>query len=274
MILFMENVSKKSEVNKMITCFDGESIGGIYCLLGTQTNYVYNAKGLTIQSSLDFLYNEAKTAEKNYFFSMNYDINKIFESLTEVKNKMLYDKGLIIGCYKVKYYEGKFLTLIKETKVKNKYAGKKYFFDIFGFFNTSFIAVLDILKIDYKRYATELRAGKENRAKFSWEDIDKIIQYNRIEMILLNDIVVKIYNLLPNELKTWRLYGSSSIAKLFLRKFGLWNCAELNDPIFEKAYFGGRIEALKIGKFKNCYYYDINSAYPSVIKDLRFVLNY
>lgn len=35
-----------------------------------------------------------------------------------------------------------------------------------------------------------------------------------------------------------------------------------------KAYFGGRIECLRMGHFRKAYYYDIHSAYPSIIANL------
>jgi hypothetical protein len=40
------------------------------------------------------------------------------------------------------------------------------------------------------------------------------------------------------------------------------------DKLAHKAYFGGRIECLRMGHFKKAYYYDIHSAYPSIIASL------
>jgi hypothetical protein len=40
------------------------------------------------------------------------------------------------------------------------------------------------------------------------------------------------------------------------------------DKLAQWAYFGGRIEVLKMGLFRKAYYYDIHSAYPSIIAGL------
>jgi hypothetical protein len=151
--------------------------------------------------------------------------------------------------------------------------GKK-FYDVYNFFNTSLIRVIEILQIDLtdsEKNFVELM--KKQRAVFKLKDKDKIVSYSLLENKIGLKIVDKIYSLIPKELQTYALYGSSSLANRFLKdKFQ--NDLIFNNKIFESAYFGGRMECLKIGTFKNVYKYDINSAYPNVIKDLRMPLTY
>jgi len=71
-----------------------------------------------------------------------------------------------------------------------------------------------------------------------------------------------------------RWYGSSALANLALRTWKInnysrrttiENCPKLFYNAITRAYFGGRIEAFKLGTFHRVYVYDINSAYPYAI---------
>ena len=266
--------------------FDGETINNKYMLLGNSNDYIFNKKGLGCLECLDYLYNTAQNY--NYFFRIDYDLNMIFskENLSIKKtfrekdtNKEI-ELSLITALfsgyevefygYTIEYFRHKVLNLRKDKKAKK-------FYDVSNFFNTSFIKTLKILEIELtdkeKNILTEY---KEKRNIFNIKEITNIIEYNKIECILGLKIVNKIYSLLPDYLQTFKLYGSSALAHKFLTDKGIdkknfFTNKALNGKIFESAYFGGRMESLKIGNYKNVWKYDINSAYPNIIKELREV---
>ena len=256
---------------KQYSFFDGETIDNNYILLGNESNHIVNTKGLTLKQSLDFLFKYGKSV--NYFFRIDYDLNMIF-SKERLKGKTLnffnsieiYSNG-----YTLLYYRHKIFSIKKGKTLKK-------FFDISNFYKTSFIKTLDILDIKpTERQADILDRYKKKRAGFKLNDIINIIEYNKIECELGCVMVKRIHDLLPENLKTWSLYGASSLTEKFLRQKEINKINPykfFNRAVYENSYFGGRMEVLKIGTFKNLYKYDIRSAYPNVIKNLREIKNY
>lgn len=252
--------------------FDGETINNKYFLLANENNYIIDIKGLSLKKCLDFLFKEGK--QNNYFFRIEYDINMMFskEKYDEKLKAFFNSEQTEFYNYKVTYFKNKILIIQKGNTLKK-------FFDVSNFFQKSFLKTLDILKI--KMNAEDLKfleKYKSLRASFNKKDLQNIIKYCLIENKYGLEIVKKIYELIPEEYKTLSLYGSSSLTNKFLSVhkidstfnfFGVYN-----NENFEAAYFGGRMEALKIGTFNKCYKYDINSAYPSMIKDLKEIIDY
>lgn len=256
----------------MLEFFDTETVDGKTVLMTSSNDYVWNSKGLSWNDCFDFLLKNSK--KYNYFYRIDYDVNMILRDLNKEKiieifsgKKIKIDKYEIQ--YEIQYYKDKIFVL----------NGKK-FYDIANFFNTSLMNVIDILKIDLneeeKKFVDYM---KKRRSEFVLNDKNKIIEYSILENKIGIKIVEKIYNLIPNDYKTYCLYGASAITNKFLEKHKIKTNYLFNSEIFRKAFFGGRMEALKIGTFKNVYKYDINSAYPNVIQNLRepvyySVLNY
>jgi hypothetical protein len=259
-------MKNKISTKSGIEFFDGETINDNYVLLGNSITYIYDSDGLTLEQGLNFLFDYSD--KHNYFFRIDYDLNMLFSKVELNQTVIDFFNGVEIKLYnyKLQYFRHKIFR-IKKGKQSVK------FFDVSNFFKASFIKTLEILKIDLTETEEEiLKEFKIKRSEFSKEEIKQIINYNKIECQLGIKIVQKIYSLLPAELKNYSLYGSSAIAQNFLTQkeihkknsFGFYN-----DEVFESAYFGGRMECFKIGTFGKSNKYDINSAYPYIIKDLR-----
>ena len=106
--------------------------------------------------------------------------------------------------------------------------------------------------------------------------------YNRMDCKISHDFMVLLqrgYNELGGTLK---ITGASTAMDIFRRRFQHYNMTKetyfiksvdgesVRDFIF-RGYYGGRTEVFKRGFFRDLYYYDINSLYPSVMRN-RFPL--
>ncbi len=249
--------------------YDGETIKDIYLLLGNSKDYIINKKGIGFEG-IEFLFKTGKTF--NYFFRMDYDVNMIINNCN-LSNKEIIDffnnKEIKIKDYTLQYFRNKILIIRKGKE-------EKVFYDVFNFFNTSFVKVMKILELD-KKFKTEynlIKQFKLIRNVFTKKMLKKIIEYNKTECLIGLEIVKEIYRLLPEDLKTLKLYGASSITNIYLRKNEIdkkINLIDFNFRILKDMFFGGRMEAFKIGLFKDIYKYDINSAYPYIISKLKVI---
>lgn len=250
------------KTNFDIEFFDTETVNNKTVFICNSKYGVWNSKGLSFFDCADFLLSNAK--KYNYFFRIDYDINMIIKDLPKKNIIELFEKNeTIYNKYRLQYYRHKIFII----------NGKK-FYDVSNFFQTSLIKTIEILNIDLTNEEKEfIELMKNKRADFNLKDKDKIIKYSLLENQIGLKIVETIYNLLPNELKTFTLYGSSALANKFLKN-KISQSLLFSSDIFINAYFGGRMECLKIGYFENIYKYDINSAYPNIIRDLRQPLTY
>lgn len=237
--------------------FDTETINNKTVLICSSENFLWNSKGLNADECLSFLVNNAK--KYNYFFRIDYDINMIIKGIPKKNILELFETNETkYKSFKIQYFRHKILII-----------NNKKFYDIANFFQTSLIRNIEILQIDLtdeeKRFVEYMKRKREN---FRLKDKQKIIRYSLLENQIGLKIVKKIYSLIPDSLKTYSLYGSSSLANKFLKN-KVKSSFLFSTDLFKNAYFGGRMEVLKIGTFKNVFKYDINSAYPDIIKDLR-----
>jgi len=247
----------------MLNFFDTETISGKNVIISDCETFIYDKNGLTYSECFNFMLSQSQ--KYNYFFRIDYDVNLIIKDLPDnIILKIL--SGDVVTCkkYRIQYYRHKIFIL----------NGKK-FFDVYNFFNSSLLSVINILKIELTNTEHEfLKVMKSGRADFTISQIKTIGKYSVLENKIGLRIVQKIYDLIPEDLKTYSLYGSSVLANIFLRKKNIKQSEIFSTQLFETSYFGGRSEVFKIGTFKNVYKYDINSAYPNIIKDLKEPLSY
>lgn len=277
---------------KNFVAIDGESIDGRYVLLGTShpSYCLENKQGITTDEALKFLFSlghnrhlrKLHTSFVGFFFS--YDVEMICRDLPVNIKKRLFNPRYILkknGSF-VKdrvFYKQWELTYIKRKYFSIKRRGKNYgitVYDTSGFFTgfpeRSFVAILRQMKMEVP---PEIEEGKEARSYFSWQQYQTIKKYNAIECKLLVELMHRIYEMATKiDLIPRHLYGSSALGNTALRR---WNIRDYMRRTVEenmsgyfwgaitRAYFGGRIEAFKLGSFKKVYAYDINSAYPSAI---------
>lgn len=143
--------------------------------------------------------------------------------------------------------------------------------DIWGFYQGKFTDALEKNNI-----ACELEVTKEMKAKrgrFGYEDFDEVMRYCFSECrdgaVLFKRTILDCIaaNIIPS-----RYDGPGALAaSLFKREDVKAHIKdepkEVEDPA-KCAYFGGRIEALRIGRMQGVRGYDIASAYPAQIQNL------
>jgi len=261
--------------SKYFICYDGELKDNKYYLLGNSEKYVYNKKGLTFAECFTFL--TQKTRQKKIIFNLHFDLQFWIRSWKDDKILALMNSQRVhYRQYELTYFPNKMLIIKKGNSLFKIY-------DILSFFNKSLLAVIDQLKIKLTKEEQEiLNLGKKNRgSNFDKMSKAEVIYYNKTECVITEKIAGKIKKLLNESTFTYKnknvnldivnFYGSSAVSSKILKTYKVDKIN--NHPkyreIFEQAYYGGRFECLQLGEFKNVYKYDINSAYPYVMKDLH-----
>lgn len=260
---------------KQFVGLDGEAVNDKYVLLSTTDAELYDPKGLKWRRIFDFLLRYAKQQVILVMFAGHYDVNMwLYHLKAEKRDEIFASEETTIGrFYKIFYVPKKFFSL---THIPSK--RRVVVYDVFSFFNTSFVIATKNILGRTPKIITE---QKKKRAEFKIKDIATIKRYNRLECELLVQMMNKLRKWIkPLELKLNSWHGPSALSNRFLSKYGLDDeypdfkfvrsiySEELNEALY-RAYFGGRIEAFKLGTFEDVYQYDINSAYPFAITRLQ-----
>ena len=269
----------KNKCNEIIG-YDTETYKGSCKLLAcSKGKYIFNP---TFEQCIKFLFYLAnKSGIYRFFFNIDFDftsILKLWKSKfnicfvnNRIKKKIAWLKdGIEVKYkdYKIKWLKGRMLI------IKHIYRKKSVIFtDIFNFFHTS-------LNKSATKYLTDVKiddidGNKLNNSLDYWKKREKdIIKYciqdckltEKLGKVLI-DTIIKCNIPLPRY-----LVSSASLSKQDFRK----NCymTSINQvpkkilQIAYNCYYGGRFEILKRGFFKKVYLYDINSQYPTFIKEM------
>ena len=240
---------------------DTETIDGYCRVLCLSDDRVFR-----IENFLDVMkfLTEFMKARKTYFFAWNcdYDIQSLLKYFSQDDLDLLLkgiefvielpgmDKG-----FSIQYIKGKYL----------QFDGN-YIFDAFQYYHTS-------LKEAAKKYLPE----DEGKLEFDAASITEENIYSlEVELYCKRDAlcVMKLYSLfhaaLPEELKRAKPISNAFLSYNYFRSELSRNKPkpEIND-YFRNSYHGGRFEIFNRGHFRNLYVYDINSAYPFEISNLR-----
>ncbi len=255
---------KKQVVVGQFVAYDGEGYGNKYVLLANSLGErISNPDGLSTLECLEFLTTKYTVSTKRIFFSFGYDINHILVDVPDnVLEALLSDRQVEWEGYKLQYIPGKIFVV----------NGLRYY-DTFGFFQTSFINVVKLM-LGEEYVTPELVAGKEARGTFETWSLEKLIEYNDVEL----ELMVKIFDKLKKafldidvDLKEW--YGPGAVAKYWYRKHGVYPTERHTHGsllALNGAYYGGRFEQITLGHVKPIYEYDIRSAYPAVMADMPY----
>jgi len=269
----MKGKIKMTGSNNFI-CYDGENKGNKYFLLGNSFEYIYNKKGLSSRKCLEFLTRKLK--KKRIIFNLHYDLQFWIKDFKDEKIlELMNGQRVAFYNYELQYFHKKMLIIKKGNSLFKIY-------DILSFFNQSLLNTIERLQIKLNEEESNiLIKGKKERINFDNMTLEEIILYNKTECIITEKIAGKIYSLMlesfyrdkKGKLKNLvitNFFGASAIASKLLKDYEVSKLKpfEKFQDIFESSYYGGRFEILKIGVFKNVFKYDINSAYPSILKDL------
>lgn len=278
-----------------------------YCLLLRHDKpAIFNPEGLDTWSCLNYLTSNAprKTAFVGYF--LNFDFEWILKDIEEEEYKAL-QHGDTLSLYsdefRVQWFVGKKLVVYRVKpsamgldpgeRSLSKHFQMTTFQDVAGFFQSSFVQALQKWGFKKDERLKIITSGKAARGGFQFKDLKEVSDYNAMEMELLEELMIKIYDSFQAAYQTAGLKfsvhslswsGPGVFANDFLKqtkwveehnppeallcahfselnKESFGNEAALPYP-FSLSYFGGRIELAGVGRFPKIYNYDINSAYP------------
>lgn len=251
--------------------YDGKHV---YALLSSSRGEsIFSESGLTTDQCLDFLWRQNAAVKNTVFciFGGSYDANMWLrsvsrETLAEI-NEAEGKYWTRVGDWLVRYVPRKMFAL-KPVSGWTKEKGMTIW-DVQGFFQGSFVSACKSWIPDFDRLDLIIE-GKRARTAFHGSDIDFMRAYNDAENDALVQIMQKFRSGLTEcGLKLSRWDGAGAVAMAMYKKHDVRShYADLPEPVQEAAqhaYFGGRIEIGKVGRYQNTvYHYDINSAYPSV----------
>ncbi len=219
-------------------------------------------------------------------FSFGYDTTMILRDLPPEKISLLFDgdsfaKYVFYADYAINYLPRNYLRVGrvatgadgKRRIVKGSF---RTIYEVFGLFQKSFLKVLEQFKVGGE-YLEQVASNKKNRENFTDADADEIRDYNRVECLLLADLMEKFRgycrdaDILP---RTWS--GAGKLARALHNRFNtIRSDAVLSlvpAPVLayaNAAYYGGRFEISRTGYIPGpVYESDIGSAYPDAMRSL------
>lgn len=244
-------------------------------------------------------------------FSASYDVTQILKSpplstVWEIVKRETYpdDKGnnrkighapVFWKGYAIGYLKGKSLELWRLADPNKPYNGKRLnasahieIYDVFGFFQSSFSAVVDSMVARGRATKDEadfIRSMKSKRSDFANEPIEEIKKYTTLELRLLARMMTDLrtgFDRAGLRLRDWHGAGAAASALMEREKtkkhYGNDIAAAGISPQQEVAnhsYIGARIETLRQGFMEggSLHVYDIASAYSAALVDFPSLAN-
>jgi hypothetical protein len=251
---------------------------------------IQNPKGLSTDACLRFLL-ETSAAHPHAIhvgFGFGYDVNMMLKAATYRQLQSVWANqeryGTKIRGYRVRYVPRKTFGVtrfrdppfILKTGKYVPHCDRIQIWDVFGFFQASFVtAVTDWLGADYPELPL-IQAGKARRGSFRPEELASVIlPYTQAELRALVRLMQALHAALADAgipLSRWD--GAGAVAAALLRRENIkaFRSSDLPAPLsdaVQRAYFGGRIELFQYGRYDGpVYHADLRSAYPSAMGDL------
>jgi hypothetical protein len=266
--------------------FDGEGYNinenHEYVMLNSSENRnVENFAGLTTLECFDFILSHCGLGT-GISFAFSYDVNMILKGVHPlVVSKLAKDDWTVCNFksrpglyYRIEYIPKKIFTIYECKRVNEKEKVIRSFkiYDVFGFFQKSFVNALKDFGIG-SAYIAELEEMKNTRSDFESTNFDSIREYCYTECRLLVDLMNYVNDKFKSVgIELAHFHGSGAVASKVLQNHKIKNHinrynGELNTAI-NTAYFGGRIQCLEVGTNYGVHSYDVVSAYPSAMLDL------
>lgn len=252
-----------------------------YVLFGNSSGSHVRSSELSTDELLSFIIEEGKKNPGAWHvgFAFDYDVNMILRDLPVNMFRTLRKFDHVrYKDYRIEHISNKWFQVTqygadypsdKRDRVTVRIA------DMFGFFQTSFIKSLKayipnsplMIQLDI------IEHGKAKRNTFTHDDIEFIYQYWYVEIQLMKELADKLRELLYSvDLKVSQWHGPGVLANFAYRRFGIkTHKKESSREIYDAsrfAYAGGRFERFHIGRYRDGYGLDINSAYPYGISQL------
>lgn len=253
------NALDDDKVPSEVISYDTETLNG-YCRLLCDSNGDYLLPNNFDEMAV-FLTQGHRHKTLNTFFNIDFDVRAIIKYLSpEQQHQLYYVAETIEGDYTIKWLPGKMFQL--------KTGRRAYrFYDISQFYNSS-------LEVAGQKY---LNAGKDdydvsNLTEWHFkEDIDTMRRYCIKDCKLTRDLT----ELQVDKFNKIGISFKKPISKAYMSELYCMQRVKIPRPsptaiqrLAFYAYSGGRFELTQRGYFDKVYCYDINSAYPNIIKDL------
>lgn len=287
---------------------DGEGSGSdpsCYVLFGVGDRHIENPDGLKWKEIFEFLYGEFERRGKGVAFVgffLGYDFTQIFKSLPEDRARILLTgEGKAKRKHRVKGKEPhpvvcgqwEFDVLgMKRLRIRPHDCGHReascgckkrswcYLCDVGGFWQTSFLNVIDPKKwvdpIVTQEEFDAIKEGKERRSNAVLDD--DMRTYMHLEISALEramDVLAEGFESIGIHLTPRQWYGPGQASATWMRgripKREEWleNQPDWFLDAARQSYYGGWFEVFCHGHIKRTVYeYDINSAYPAIIRRL------
>lgn len=204
-------------------------------------------------------------------FAFKYDAERILIDVPrKIMERVHKENHAFFGRYRIEYFPGKWLM------ITGPYNGRKVtckIWDIFGFFQQSFVAALRSLFPDpeYADEFNEIEKGKKHRSNFNYGELDTMIKpYWESELKWGVRVIDHLRKLLYEaDIKISMWHGPGAIANYLFKSNGIIAHKDETVPVHianaaQFAFAGGRFEPFKLGRSRcKIYVYDLNSAHPS-----------
>jgi DNA polymerase type B, organellar and viral len=277
---------------KPFIAWDGEGINlrgpgkpQSYVLFGSSEGCIIDPDGLSTFECLDHIIATGVANPKaiHVGFAFGYDSNMIIQSLSPTSLARLHQHGWVRikrsstgETYVITYAKSKYFRVTKQSanydRKKNPHAKVTVqIFDIFSFFNTSFIRAYES---NVGPVPDIITTGKAGRSNFTIDELDSVYKYWSVEIQLLKQLAdalrKRVYNA---DLRITQWYGPGALASFALNKHSIQSHMGSSSPEIRQAsryaYAGGRFELFKCGRtVGRIFSIDINSAYPFGISQL------
>lgn len=255
-----------------------------YLLLRAGEFKVENDTGLSFSQCADFLCDlPDDRIYVAYFF--DYDVTMLLQNLPSERVQRVFNRaertrnGILLpvdyGRYQFDYLPH------KEFKVRRQNADSTWskwriISDVGQFFQSSFLKTLEKWEIGTHEQREMIRKGKSMRADFTGVT-DEIRAYNALEILLLEQLMSAFRSVcVDTGYVPTKWQGPGYLASAMLAYHGVPRRKDI--PIMgnlefrsmaNDAYYGGRFETTAAGPIRGpVYQYDINSAYPSILRSL------
>jgi DNA polymerase type B, organellar and viral len=268
-------------MDRPFVAWDGEGITfedgkpQSYVLFGNSLGDYIQSKELDTKECLDLmlLAEHANPAAIHVGFSIQYDANMILKDVGDKHLAQLRKRGVVHWkSYRLEYRPGKWFQVSYGPKDERTVCR---IYDVWGFFQTSFIkAIQKNLPADDPDLRTIIE-GKHKRGSFQWEEMETLVlPYWKTELRLLVKLMDELArNIRSADLAISSWHGPGALVTAVFRRHRIFQAkAETPKEVSEAAryaYAGGRFEQFRVGHHPGkVWQYDINSAYPNIIRDL------
>jgi hypothetical protein len=271
-----------SYLTRGFTAWDGEGVTiddeHFYVLMaGKSTDgdsvSIADPRGLPSEAIFECLLEYGHRDDIHVIYGGGYDYNMFLSDVPRSVVDRLYHKGTALwNGYRLGWRPGKAFTVARV--VRGKRVGKTVqVYDVVSFFQCPFVKACDSYLGDWHEREM-IVANKALRSSFDAKDLPDIARYNDAELTNLLALVVELRARLNKcGLRPQRWDGPGAVAAALMKREAVQQykggvpVAVASAARF--AYAGGRFEVLRFGHVESeVYEYDINSAYPSALRDV------